>query len=865
MSVPARLPSSSRRVEDNEAIPELVLDDLPDASIFREMVDQALQGIVVHNGQRLLYVNDAWAVLHGFSVAEVLAMPSIYDFTHELDRERLQKYRDDRLAGLKAPERYRYRAAHRDGRAIWFEQLVRVIDWQGQPAVMNTVINVDGQERQVVALRQQRRSMKQEVQQRSEALIQSNRELYIHQSILDQLSERISVVGTDYRFRMSNQANLDFRGSTREQLIGQHLRDVQGEAYFEGKAKAQLEQTFNGESVRSESMETAPDGTLRYVQVTTEPFRDPDQTISGAIVSVCDITAAKEAEQELHLFASVIEQSADRISVIDLNYQIIMTNAANIDFHQRSKEAIVGRPLAELVGEDTFHRFSKGALDRCFKGEEVRFRRPHKDQHGHDVTIEVLLEPFRELDGRISGAIARLRDVTEAQAMSEKLAYQARYDQLTGLLNRQAFERLLEKSIGEVSKGGRSDVLCFIDLDQFKVVNDTVGHLAGDTFLKQVAELLSSKLHDDDVLARFGGDEFVLLLRNCSLRRAKRACERLIEALTDYRFFHEGLVFRVGASIGITVINRHATSAGDMMVQADLACYAAKDNGRHQVQIYKKRDAFIRRRQDDMYRAGRIRSALDEDRFVLFSQVIAPVRQSNDAVSHVEILLRQRDRSMKIVKPDGFIPAAERYGLMAELDRWVIRKTIECLTNLCEPLVDTNVSINLSGTTLSDDTSLDYIRRILTMSGVSPKRILFEITETAAIRNIARTEEFMAELRGWGCSFALDDFGSGLSSLSYLKRLPVDYLKIDGSFIRDLATDRTSHTMVKAIIQMAADLQIKTVAEGVESNETLEVLRPLGIDYVQGYAVALPTPLCEHNAPSRQEMLRKVATSSRRR
>ncbi|MGI9509847.1 MAG: putative bifunctional diguanylate cyclase/phosphodiesterase, partial [Geminicoccaceae bacterium] len=594
--------------------------------------------------------------------------------------------------------------------------------------------------------------------------------------------------------------------------------------------------------------ETGPDGQPCHVEVTCEPFRELDGSISGAIGSVRDISAAKQAEEQLRLFASMIDQVSDRISVVGLDYRFRLTNKANLDFHNVSLKAILGRHLAEMIGEKAFRDYAKPDCDRCFQGETVRVRRKGKDLSGDCRMLDILLEPYRDADGSITGAVSTIRDITEAHRLSERLAYQARYDQLTGLLNRRAFEQLLEHSIAETASGGRSDALCFIDLDQFKIVNDTVGHLIGDQLLKQVAEHLRGKLHKDDALARLGGDEFGLLLRGCSLRRAKRAGEQLIAAVKDFQFIHGDLVFEVGASIGITAINRHVTSASDVMARADLACYAAKDNGRNRVQIFEKRDVFLRRRREEMYRAGGIRAALDQDRFVLFGQPITPVSKEDDDTGCLEILLRMRSERGDLIMPSAFIPAAERYGFMADVDRWVIKNTIARLQQAGTPLSGIDVSINLSGVTLNDETSLEFIRKALSLSNLSPQQISFEITETAAVRNIAKTRSFMDELRSWGCRFALDDFGSGLSSLTYLKRLPVDFLKIDGSFVRDMARDRSSHAMVKAISQMAKDIGIKTVAEGVEDRSTLDVLRHLGIDYVQGYAVGHPAPLAEERA-----------------
>ena len=311
-------------------------------------------------------------------------------------------------------------------------------------------------------------------------------------------------------------------------------------------------------------------------------------------------------------------------------------------------------------------------------------------------------------------------------------------------------------------------------------------------------------------------------------------------------------MFRVGASAGITSINQYVSNVNEAMTQADLACYTAKDNGRNQVQIYKKGDSDIRRRQDDMYRAGGIRTALDDDRFILFSQPIMPVMEDASEPKHLEILLRMAGERQRIIKPDAFIPAAERYGLMPEIDRWVIGQTISLMAQHPSLANKTRININVSGVTLSDGTSLDAIRQSITASSVGPERITFEITETAAIRDFSKTQRFMQELREWGCRFALDDFGSGLSSLSYLRRLPVDYLKIDGSFIRDLIGDQSCRVMVMSIQQMANGLGIQTVAEGVEEERTLQILKDLGIDYAQGFAIATPAPLLPQSSAYQQ-------------
>ena len=815
---------------------------------FRSLTDNALQGVMIHRGDhRPAYINRAWAELHGRTVDEVMAMPDLFDLIHESERERLVGYAGRRLTGGDAPIRYRYRALHKSGRPIWLEQFAHVFDWSGTQFIQSTIIDVDDQERQTDELRQQRLSMKQEALQKTEALDRSNRQLHVFRSIIDQMSERISVIGRDYRYRYTNRANAEFRQHRVDDLMGRHICETVGDVWFEQVAKGMLDRTFAGETVMRERRVRSPNGAWVDIESTSEPFRDPDGVITGAIVSIRDVTATRTAEDQLRLFASAIEQVSDRISVIGTDYRYRLTNKSNRDYHQMPIEAFLNRPLVDVLGEESFYARSKAELDRCFLGETVRAQRTDRDATGKERVFDIVLEPYRESDGSISGAVVSLRDVTEAQRMSASLAYQARYDQLTGLVNRRALEQLLEASIREASGGGWCDALCFIDLDQFKIVNDTVGHLVGDQLLKEVAKLLSARLNQDDVLARLGGDEFALLLRRCSLRRAKRAAEQLITALKSFQFFHEDLMFEVGASIGITAINRHVSDISDAMAQADLACYAAKDLGRNQVQIFQKRDVVLRRRREDMYRAGGIRAALDKDRFVLFSQPIVRVDADDcPQPEQFEILLRMRDERGQLIMPSAFIPAAERYGFMAQVDRWVIGKTFGELVRRPSLPARPRVNINLSGVTLNDETSLDFIRRMLTVSDLLPEQVTFEITETAAIRNIINTQAFMDELRAWGCRFALDDFGSGLSSLSYLKRLPVEFLKIDGSFVRDVAKDHGSQVMVKAISQMAQGLGIQSVAEGVEDLSTLEILKDIGIDYAQGFATGRPVPLCEN-------------------
>ncbi len=816
-----------------------------DPHLFKEMTDNASQGILVHRDQQPLYVNRAWADLFGVKIDDVMVMPSIKPLMENARYERVRRCAVDREIGPLAPDRHRARIKRPSGESLWIEVFTKEVNWYGAEALQYTVIDVDDWERKAHQLGQLWASMERQVRERTKALDESNGRLHLYEAIINQMSDRISVVGTDYRFRTSNRANLVFRDRRLDELVGVHVKDMIGARLFENQVKHMMDRCFSGEADQIIDYNSSlRDDKLYISEVKCEPFRDPDGSIGGAILMVRDITEAKHTEQQLQLYESTIEQAEDRISIIGTDYRYLMTNKANLDFHRKSFEEVIGRHLAEIVGEQHFRDISEPDLKRCMAGETVKSLRASRDAEGGQLLFETIFQPHRDRDGTISGAIITLRDVTEASNLSERLAYQASHDLLTGLVNRQAFEQHLKQALQETANNSRTAVFCFIDLDQFKIINDTVGHLVGDQLLQQVAKLLLDKIHRGDVLARLGGDEFGLLLRGCSLRRAERAAENLVAALNDFRFLHEGHVFEVGASVGIAVINRYSQDVGEVMSQADLACYAAKDHGRNRVHIYKKRDAFLRRRREEMHQAGGIRAALDQDQFTLYAQPIAKVSATGHEVpDRLEILLRMKGEGNQLIMPASFIPAAERYGFMKEIDRWVVGKTMDYLRATLNQPGAMRVNVNLSGVTLNDDALLNYVGDVLQKVEITAKRVCFEITETAAIRNLAKTEVFIQQLRALGAEFALDDFGSGLSSLNYLKRLPVDYLKIDRTFIRDIRQDDSSRAMVAAIHQMAKALGIKTVAEGVESRTTLGVLNELDIDHAQGFEIGMPAPL----------------------
>jgi diguanylate cyclase (GGDEF)-like protein len=457
--------------------------------------------------------------------------------------------------------------------------------------------------------------------------------------------------------------------------------------------------------------------------------------------------------------------------------------------------------------------------------------------------IKVLQLGFNNMATHIQQSHDLLQD--RIQDATRMLRHQAQHDSLTGLTNRQEFERKLAIALDSVKKTNAKHIFCYMDLDQFKVVNDTCGHHAGDELLRQISLILSQRVREEDTFARLGGDEFGLLLENCDLPNALMIAEEMRVMIQDFRFVHENRMFKIGVSIGMVEITREMEDLGAITSCADAACYAAKDNGRNRIHLFRHQDNDLAKRHVEMEWVGRINLAMEEERFCLYCQAILPL-QPNDETTFYEILIRKIGEDGTIILPMAFIPAAERYHLMAELDRWVIKKTFSVYQELFDSQHFNSshlLSINLSGMSLSDKGLLDYIKEQFEIYHVPPTRICFEITETSAIINLTNTVNLMQSLKLIGCKFLLDDFGSGMSSFAYLKNLPVDYLKMDGGFVRDISRNPIDLAMAKSIQSIAKAMQIKTIAEFVECQKTLDLLREMGVDYGQGFYLGTPMPI----------------------
>lgn len=500
-----------------------------------------------------------------------------------------------------------------------------------------------------------------------------------------------------------------------------------------------------------------------------------------------------------------------------------------------------------LVDEATGLALPSPVLRCLDTGESVRLSESVllERRDGRRHAIECTVAPIRDRRGRRVGAVLVFQDVTEKRLLSLQLAHQASHDGLTGLYNRAAFDSHLQRALEHARFSGAEHSLWYLDLDRFKLINDTCGHLAGDELLRQVAELLQSTLRPTDIAARLGGDEFGALLQDTRPEDSLATAEQFQRDLAGLRFRWQDRTFAVGSSIGLVPVTGAFASVAHLLSAADHACYVAKDKGRDRVQVYQADTAEFVRRDAELNWVLRIQETLDHDRFVLFSQEIRPLDQKAPPRLHFEILLRMVAEDGALHLPSQFIRAAERYGLMRSIDRWVIRKCFEVLAEQPPRMLDSldACAVNLSGHTVGDEAFLDFFESEIARTGVPAEKICFEVTETAAIENLSQAGRLLRRLSDRGVRIALDDFGSGMASYAYLKDLPVRYLKIDGRFVQDITTDPLDRAMVESINQVGHVLGLETIAEAVTSNAAVESLRKLGVDYAQGNWISPPRPL----------------------
>mgnify|MGYP001085289183 CR=1 FL=1 len=573
----------------------------------------------------------------------------------------------------------------------------------------------------------------------------------------------------------------------------------------------------------------------------------------GRLIRIVGVEA-DITERKIYEDALFREKESAQITLQSIGDGVITTDAdCNVEYINPIAEELTGwrvddasgRPIDEIFR--AFHEETCEPLENPMgvaisRDRRIKSVRPTLliRRDGNELYIESTASPIRDGKGRVTGGVLVFHDVSEARELNRRLSYHASHDILTGLVNRREFEARLERALKSARARETSYALLYLDLDQFKIVNDSCGHSAGDALLGQLGALLKSKIRWRDTLARLGGDEFGVLLESCNLDEAMQTAESLRTAISEFTFKWDERPFTLTVSIGVVPITADNEDVAALLTAADSACAHAKDAGRNRIHSFQENDINLMRRRREMQWAARITNALQENRFELYRQTILPLREAEDG-AHYEILLRMRDENGGVISPALFIEAAERYDKTPEIDRWVIRNTFRWLVSEADERERLALcSINLSGKSLGDEKFLPFVVNQFQMSGLDATKICFEITETAAIASYSQANRFINALKELGCKFALDDFGTGLSSFGYLKHFPVDFLKIDGSFVKEILHDPIDREMVRSIAQIGRLTGKKTIAEFAENEEIITMLRGMDIDYAQGYGVSEP-------------------------
>ncbi|WP_414828557.1 EAL domain-containing protein [Alteromonas sp. H39] len=684
-----------------------------------------------------------------------------------------------------------------------------------------------------------------------------------------QLQAGVNLTVSQQRYKMASEASLD--ALLIYQPVGTDFKLVESNQYAQnlfcstdtGYQQAPLSQQFQLighptliDVVRQVAHSETPDE--RYLKINS-PLIDSEwlkiQVVKAGeniALTARDVTARFNAQQAL-------KESEERYRrLIDgMHRHFVYTKEASHRFIYASAgvQAIMGvepdyfcvneHALVQQVPDET--REIRKAIAAVRKPEPylVHYRAPE----GDEFVIEYADTPIVDDNGTLVAVEGIARDVTNEKKLQAEVIYQANHDQLTGLMNRYAFDNQLRDFLSEVKRGEEAGVMCFIDMDRFKLVNDSCGHPAGDKLLKAIAGLFQEHVSENDLLARIGGDEFCIIYRHQSVNDVKGKLDNLLNAISAYRFTYDDKLFFIGASIGVIEIGQQSGSAASLIKAADNACYKAKYLGRNRYYLFDENSAQQEMDNTESAVLNALHQALQDDTFVLFSQAILPLKNKEKAPLHYEILLRLPAQDNTLISPGLFIPLAERHGLMNKIDWWVFENTLATLEQHPHHIDALGkVAINLSGLTLGDETMLERIVQRIKTTSVPAEKVCFEITETTAVTNLSSAQKFIESLRELGCRFALDDFGAGMSSFTYLKNLDVDYIKIDGSFVRNMARDQIDHATVKAINNIAHSMGKQTVAEFVVDAETCECLADLNVDYGQGFALDKPKPLQERLA-----------------
>lgn len=809
-----------------------------------------LQGILEH-APLLIYIRD--------SQGNILTASRSFMRAFNLDDEAIKTRRVDELpAGNLASEPDAMQEDFADNGAV--HDLVRVPMEEEERVFMRTRFAIsrdrDGNPLDVCVAAvdiTQRVQMEQALEQSKAALSQIAEERHL---LLEHAKDFFYKQDREGRFTYLSSAVTQISGYSPEEWARDH-RTYLTDSPINDKARSYTEETLRTGREHPPYLAEirARDGRIVMLEVSERPFHEAGE-VAGIVGVARDISDRYRAEvqlaQEKELAQVTLKSIGDAVISTDSEGRINYLNPIAEHLTGWQNEEARGHLHSEVfvILDEAERREVESPIGKVLELNHIYSASSESRQillssrDGHFYSIEDSAAPIRDNSGETVGVVLVFRDVTATRELTNRIHYQASHDALTDLINRTEFERQLSSLLAETKGRTLSHSVLYIDLDQFKVINDTAGHMAGDALLQQLARLLEGRVRRRDSLARLGGDEFGLLLEECPLEQARKIADALLQDIQALRFVWEGKPYTFGASIGLVSIDSSVPhDVQSVMIAADSACFLAKESGRNRIQVYHPGDSEMAQLHGMFDWVSRINEALEEDRFELHYQKIdpavpdVPVRRQ-----HIEVLVRMLDEDGRVVSPENFIPAAERYNLMPSVDRWVITSLFSRYHQL-ERRPELLIAINLSGASLSDENMYQFIISRFERYGVPYEAICFEITETAAIANIDKARRFIDRLRSLGCGFALDDFGSGLSSFAYLKNLHVDFLKIDGSFVRDIDEDEVDLAMVDAICRIGDVMKVRTIAEHVESEAIRQRLQQLGVDMVQGYGVHRPEAL----------------------
>ena len=661
------------------------------------------------------------------------------------------------------------------------------------------------------------------------------------------------VIIHDDKILLANESAASLIGLDSSQLVGREIADLIKPAYralFRNTVAKRLQGENAPQRLEIQLINGNESGLWVEAQSSNIEFRG-----HPAILTVArDVSHRKSLEVSLSRSKRqaqyTLESIAEGVITTDNDGRIDYMNIAAESLIGANRDDAVGHRVGELFSlvDDADRRPLGDPVERCLamrRRVNMGRRAVLVSSDGEqEHSVEITASPIRGPGSGISGTVVVFHDVGEIRGLTRQMSYQATHDPLTGLVNRREFERRLDEGMDSAHAEEAVHMLFYMDLDRFKAVNDTCGHLAGDNMLREIAGLIKEQVRDSDFVGRLGGDEFGALLIGCPINKAHQIATDICNAIADYRFVWKDKIFDIGISIGLVEISPLSGSLQDVMSAADSACYVAKQQGRGQVHVYSARDEQVARERGDIQWLRQLQSALHENSFQLAVQPIIAMSGGVDSGPSVEVLIRLPDDHGRIADTAEFLRPAERYQLMPQIDRWVINASLMAISG-GEIKISSGRScaINLSGQTLGDESFLGFVVDSLDRSGVAPSMICFEVTEKAILSNVQHAQRFIEVLHGIGCEFSLDDFGSGLGSFSSLKHLPIDYLKIDGTYTHNLTSDQVNQEMVAAMIKLARTMQFRVVAEQVEHQEDFDWLRDSGVDFAQGHFIEAPTPL----------------------